>query len=1031
MSNSFWKFGQDYSNEASISKILRNAFLKITKDDEAVTTVNDIDKKIDSLDSPKDKLIEEQSEEKETPETPVDKGSEDSLPSTEAEFKEYRPNLEILDDLLDEEEVYTELMCSNFKLLMYFKYPEVLSRLLDYIKFDEQNTEKEDEEVIEGDAEHSDLDSEDYINGTEEASEEQQSNDETNESDVSEDNSVTLPAELEEQIEVRRAHMASEILSAEVWGISNAILENDELLTKLWSILDHPIPLSIETSTYFMKINERLLDTDITGMVTFILSQSTLVARFLKHIDNPPLLDFLLKVISSDKPDAPTRVIQCLKEQGLIPRLLDCLSHEYDPSTQTAAADFLKAFVTISGNCNSEIASSIGPNELTRQLVSPEMMEKLIKIMLTGGTSLSNGVGIIIELIRKNNSDYDFVQVMYTTLETHPPNDRDPIYLGYLVSLFAQYMPEFNKFLLDTNSTMLRTSFGNITPLGFERFKVCELIAELLHCSNMSLLNEPKGEAIVKERDEERKRVLNFSHISDSGEANMNGDTTTIEGEEITERIDSLKLESEEEIRELNEKEDESSVAESSDVEAAPEDHISDSPATEKSIRDEKIVGDVLKTLLYDTGIVVNIVKMFFQFPWNNFLHNVVFDIIQQIFNGPLKTGYNIFLLKDLLTRAHLTQLLLDGDTRSREYEERTHFRLGYMGHLTLIGEEILKFAAYLEETKVVFTEDDIVDALQDSAWIEYADTILADTREKYETALGENEDDDQSLIEDGAETSRGSFDNVEIGPELLGNDVEEYYTEDNPNNFGDEEEDYNLDFNDASKFRNFGETADENEQVDENREDNHFSGFTEVQDPRYYEYIDPDGTKTRLNFSPDDSDDQESRKDGNIREGEDDQEDEDIINTKNKKDDSNSAEDAWNTATEPTSFLLNNLQRRSDPTDSTIHDETIFQHQFELDHNEIADDDDDGYLDPNDDGQSYSKVNNVLHSGMMNLQRSKNIYYDDIDENEENQLSDNSDDDDEFDPDDDDIEYAENYSSYSLCRTTSKDALWDEANPE
>ena len=82
MSNSFWKFGQDYSNEASISKILRNAFLKITKDDEAVTTVNDIDKKIDSLDSPKDKLIEEQSEEKETPETPVDKGSEDSLPST-------------------------------------------------------------------------------------------------------------------------------------------------------------------------------------------------------------------------------------------------------------------------------------------------------------------------------------------------------------------------------------------------------------------------------------------------------------------------------------------------------------------------------------------------------------------------------------------------------------------------------------------------------------------------------------------------------------------------------------------------------------------------------------------------------------------------------------------------------------------------------------------------------------------------------------------------------------------------------------
>ncbi|PAK98366.1 hypothetical protein B8W96_12320, partial [Lentilactobacillus parakefiri] len=76
-------------------------------------------------------------------------------------------------------------------------------------------------------------------------------------------------------------------------------------------------------------------------------------------------------------------------------------------SIQSAAGDFLKALITISANSNNEIASAIGPNELTRELVSPEMVAKLVKIMLQGGTSLSNGVGIVIELIRKNNSDYD------------------------------------------------------------------------------------------------------------------------------------------------------------------------------------------------------------------------------------------------------------------------------------------------------------------------------------------------------------------------------------------------------------------------------------------------------------------------------------------------------------------------------------------------------------------------------------------------------------------------------------------------
>ena len=32
---------------------------------------------------------------------------------------------------------------------------------------------------------------------------------------------------------------------------------------------------------------------------------------------------------------------------------------------------------------------------------------------------------------------------------------------------------------------------GRITPLTFERYRICELFAELLHCSNMALLNRP------------------------------------------------------------------------------------------------------------------------------------------------------------------------------------------------------------------------------------------------------------------------------------------------------------------------------------------------------------------------------------------------------------------------------------------------------------------------------------------------------------------------------------------------------------
>lgn len=37
----------------------------------------------------------------------------------------------------------------------------------------------------------------------------------------------------------------------------------------------------------------------------------------------------------------------------------------------------------------------------------------------------------------------------------------------------------------------MSTTVGSIAPLTFERYRICELYAELLHCSNMSLLNRP------------------------------------------------------------------------------------------------------------------------------------------------------------------------------------------------------------------------------------------------------------------------------------------------------------------------------------------------------------------------------------------------------------------------------------------------------------------------------------------------------------------------------------------------------------
>ncbi|KAL3232495.1 Serine/threonine-protein phosphatase PP1-1 [Nakaseomyces bracarensis] len=1080
MSGSFWKFGTDYSSESSLSRLLNKAFIKLDGNEDIFKSEDnrseDTEDVIKKEDGNEDNKNEDGAEKIDSGKQDVEEEEDiEQLPTTEEEYKNYKPNMAVLDDLLDDDELYTELMCSNFKLLIFLKYPEVLSKLIDYVKctniIDALVEEEHPEEVPENESKNDEEDLSDKsttptitLTGTENEDKEiitdskkdnGDSENESNSSSDADDMSVTIRQDYEEEDDLRRARMAAEVLSADVWPISSTVIQNEDLLGKLWSIMQYPAPLPIEISTYFMKINERLLDMDLNGILSFIVKQENLVDLFLTHIDNPPLMDFLLKVISTDKPDAPTGIIRILKNQGIISKLLNFLSPEHDKSTQSSAGDFIKALVTISGNCNNEIASSIGPNELIRQLVSPPMMEKLITIMLKAGSSLSNGVGIIIELIRKNNSDYDFVQLAYTTIQTHPPTDRDPIYLGHLLKLFAVHMPEFTDMLTKIELPPLETPQGQIEPLGFERFKICELIAELLHCSNMTLLNDPNGENIVKERDEERERILKaeLPEVIDENDVpdNIGNPSDEIsegshEDEKIASEMNGLQLDTE------KDREDEISAekavpqedSEAKDInEEEYLENIADDEETEKKLRVKPTVGDQLKIALQDTRVIQVILDMFFHFVWNNFLHNVVFDIIQQIFNGPLMTGYNRFLLSDLLSNIHMTSLIIKGNEKSALYEKEHILRLGYMGHLTLMAEEIVKFEAYLDEMKITFTTQTIGDCLQEPKWKEYAETELAELREKYNTILGdvgddlediENEDDrdDENL------NDHSGFDNVE------GEEDDDAYDDEDDEAY----ENQNL-------YDSLASAHQMNEDTEED-EDELYAEYNDIDNPRYYEYIDGDGKKTRLELNSSLIDPIDHEEEGGSKEA---NSEVDITNNrfsaymsdqlrkdfydseadepsrKSHKPDNQQFEDADDNSWEPdsNSFVLKNFSKTSEISTPELDNKNIFQHQFDLDNmkeiGHTGGGDEDDYVDPNDDGQSYSKPNNPLYSDQYNGGFfSRSTANGDSDE-DENELSDDSEAELEGSPYEDTNEEDETeFGPYSLCRSNSKDNLsWDE----
>lgn len=238
----------------------------------------------------------------------------------------------------------------------------------------------------------------------------------------------------------------------------------------------------------------------------------------------------------------------------------------------------------------------------------------------------------------------------------------------------------------------------------------------------------------------------------------------------------------------------------------------------------------------------------FFRFPWNNFLHNVVYDVVQQVFNGTLDRGYNKTLAFDLFspidlkdgetveslgfTSGHdVTDRILDGQHASDVSHSEKGMRLGYMGHLTLIAEEVCKFG---NRQFPVGTEHVILDRVSREDWVQYVEGILTETRDRDNAVLGgirpENAIGNRSAGLGGLSSGFGSsgvnsLSNAGIGSGMSAEDSlamsagtvgQAFEINSGMSGFGDGEEDEEGDDDDALRLDERRKAFTEDEQVGE-----------------------------------------------------------------------------------------------------------------------------------------------------------------------------------------------------------------------
>ncbi|SMN18052.1 similar to Saccharomyces cerevisiae YGL229C SAP4 Protein required for function of the Sit4p protein phosphatase [Maudiozyma saulgeensis] len=538
----------------------------------------------------------------------------------------------------------------------------------------------------------------------------------------------------------------SDIITLNIPIVQKIILESSDRMQKLWSIIYHS-KITSENSiqlTIFLKIQDGLLANARNSYLNFIRNKQSLVQDIFLHDDLPTIFDFLLRLICTDKPDDSTGIIDLLETQGLMTK---CMNYFRDPMysdrQKTSVCDFLKQLIGISVNILVNDIS-IGPNNLTRFLVLEETMETFIQILLEQeNTILCNIVVLVIELIRKNNSDFDSTLLLETTILKDPPNKRDPLYLGHLLKVFTKHLPELLNIIwtMDApDNKFFETQTGyKYKKIGLVRIKIIELIAELLHCSNMELMNSKTAELIAEERQSYRKSVTKEINCLLDGECT----TGTLVEEQGPFTYNNSTVEND-------------NLTTSDNTSESSFDKPFISMENNRKIRKMKTIGDAFKIMLFDYEVIPKILKIFLEHPWNNFWHNVTFDIIQQILNGRPDSTYGPFLLYSLFclkdSRKYnligaqennlsdfniLQDFILCAYKNSYQYYMKNSMTLGYSGHILLIAEDLTVFSNTFD-TKGIAPM--VFDRLMDEKWKTLSKDILAITKTMCIKILGGGE---------------------------------------------------------------------------------------------------------------------------------------------------------------------------------------------------------------------------------------------------------------------------------------------------
>lgn len=363
-----------------------------------------------------------------------------------------RENVTLI-ELLDEDQLLNELIHRNENLIQFLCKDDILKEMIDFITTDSTYTE------------HSLDDSEEF-------------------------NRI--------QLRYKRANQVTELLNTDNEEVSKKLVESEDLLNQLMSILENTKTLNPLLACFFSKIVGSLLKQHPEETWNYLKNRENLISDIIRHMQTSGIADFIMRMVacSSENEQVRSEIINWMVDEELVEKLIDLLNNDENihSDVHTYAATALCELITILRQENTEAARCPLLNRLTQTSTIEKVIAQMLVSPIDSSVFVSCGsvLSTYMEKVQRAN--------------LYPWDDSVPEFVSYYASagpavdVLSHHVPRLLKILHDPPSepAILLSSGLLDPPLGKVRLHIVRLVSESIPQKMNSFFNAIKDTNLIE-----------------------------------------------------------------------------------------------------------------------------------------------------------------------------------------------------------------------------------------------------------------------------------------------------------------------------------------------------------------------------------------------------------------------------------------------------------------------------------------------------------------------------------------------------